>query len=191
MALARGFKAEAERRAAALWAELEHPLTAPLDLDSCAAHVGARIVDAGELVAQSRLEELEAIQAWAFSACTFDVAGTPVIVLNPLRGPGRRRADCAHELAHLLLRHQMRVPERVGDYVFFTGNPDQEDEAGWFAGCLLLPRQAVVKAVWAGMDAAEIAELYQTTEEMARFRVNATGAAVQARRARGRRSIAS
>lgn len=50
------------------------------------------------------------------------------------------------------------------------------------AGALLLPRAAVVRAAHAGLDAAGIAELYGTTDEMARFRINATGAAIQARR---------
>jgi Zn-dependent peptidase ImmA (M78 family) len=184
MSLVRGFKAEAERRASALWTELGLPITGPLDLGVAAESLGARIVMADTLIPRRRLEQLEEIQAYAFSACTFEVRGQPVIVLNPLRSEGRQHADCAHELSHLLLRHQMRVPERIGDLVFFTGNADQEDEAGWMAGALLLPRQAVLRAAHAGMNAAAIAEFYQTTEEMARFRINATGAAIQARRSR-------
>ena len=185
MPLVRGFKADAERRAAALWAELSNPTTERLDLEAATASLSARIVMADTLVARGRLEQLEAEQTYAFSACTFEIRDQPVIVLNPLRSEGRQRADCAHELAHLLLRHQMRVPERIGGYVFFTGNADQEDEAGWMAGALLLPRQAVLRAALTGMDAAAIATHYATTEEMARFRINATGAAIQARRGRG------
>lgn len=180
MPLVRGFKAEAERRAAAVWQGLETPLTVPIDLRMVAAGVGARVVMADELIDMRRLEQLEEIQPFGFSACTFEVDGGHAVILNPLRSSGRQRADCAHELAHLLLRHQMRVPERVGDYVFFTGNVDQEDEANWFAGCLLLPRSAVLKAVYTGMDAPALAEHFETTEEMARFRINATGAAAQA-----------
>ena len=184
MSLVRGFKAEAERRASALWAELELPITGPFDLQKAADSLGARIVMADALIPRRRLEQLEELQAYAFSACTFEVRDRPVIVLNPLRSEGRQHADCAHELSHIVLRHQMRVPERIGDLVFFTGNVDQEDEAGWMAGALLLPRQAVLRAAHAGMNAAAIAEFYQTTEEMARFRINATGAAIQARRGR-------
>lgn len=184
MPLVRGFKADAERRAAALWADLAIAVTDPLDLAAAAESLGARIVMADTLIARTRLEQLEEVQPYAFSACTFEVRDQPVIVLNPLRSHGRQRADCAHELSHLLLRHQMRVPERMGGLVFFTGNADQEDEAGWMAGAMLLPRQAVVRAAHAGMDAAAIAGFYQTTEEMARFRINATGAAIQARRGR-------
>lgn len=186
MPLVRGFKAEAERRAAALWSELGTSITERVDLDAAAAALGARIVLADALVGRSRLEQLEELQPFAFSACTFDIRNQPVIVLNPLRNEGRSRSDCAHELSHLLLRHEMRVPERIGGLVFFTGNADQEDEAGWMAGALLLPRPAVVRAAHSGMDAAAIAEFFGTTEEMARFRMNATGAAIQARRGRQR-----
>jgi Zn-dependent peptidase ImmA (M78 family) len=192
MPLVRGFKAEAERRAAAVWGDLGLAITTPFDLDAAAGSLGARIVMADSLIPRSRLEQLEVLQAYAFSACTFEVREQPVIVLNPLRSQGRQHADCAHELSHILLRHQMRVPERIGDLVFFTGNADQEDEASWMAGALLLPRQAVLRAAHAGMNAAAIAEFYQTTEEMARFRINATGAAIQARRGRqSARSLAS
>lgn len=184
MPLVRGFKAEAERRASALWGDLGLAMTTPFNLDAAAALFGARIVMGDSLIPRSRLEQLEDLQAYAFSACTFEVREQPVIVLNPLRSQGRQHADCAHELSHILLRHQMRVPERIGDLVFFTGNADQEDEAGWMAGALLLPRQAVLRAAHAGMNPAAIAEFYQTTEEMARFRINATGAAIQARRGR-------
>ncbi len=184
MALRRGFKAEAERRATALWSEVGADTSFAIDLNAAAATLGARIVMADALVPTTRLEQLEAFQPFALSACTFDVRDQPVVVLNPLRSPGRRRADAAHELSHLILRHQMRVPERIGDYVFFTGNAEQEDEAGWMAGALLLPRQAVLRAAHVGMDAHALALHYETTDEMARFRLNATGAAVQARRGR-------
>ena len=185
MPLVRGFKAEAERRALALWEEVGSILTDSLDLDACAAALGARLVQANSLVPMARLRELEDLQSSSFSACTFEVQGSPVIVLNPLRGPERQRADCAHELAHIALRHEMRVPERLGNLVFFTGNPDQEEEANWMAGAILLPRTAVLKAALHGMDADALAEHYQTTKQMATFRLNATGAKLHAARRRG------
>jgi hypothetical protein len=188
MPLARGFKAEAERRSAALWSELGTEIAEPFDMNAAAVSLGARIVLADSLIPRARLEQLEELQPFGFSACTFEVRDHPVIVLNPLRTEGRQRSDCAHELSHLLLRHEMRVPERIGDLVFFTGNADQEDEAGWMAGALLLPRPAVMRAAHAGMNVAAIADFYGTTEEMARFRINATGAAIQARRGRQRPS---
>lgn len=185
MPLRRGFKAESERRAVALWQELDQPFDQPFDLDRCVDSIGGRIVMADRLVPRARLEQLEEIQPFGFSACTFEVDDKPVFVLNPLRGLGRQRADCAHEVSHVLLRHEMRVPERLGNSVFFVGNSDQEDEASWLAGCLLLPRQAVTKAAFAGMDAKAVAEHFQTTLEMARFRMNATGATLQAGRRKG------
>ena len=55
----------------------------------------------------ARLEELERLQAFAFSAATFEVHDRKVIVTNPLRSSGRRRSDIAHELAHILLGHEL------------------------------------------------------------------------------------
>jgi Zn-dependent peptidase ImmA (M78 family) len=187
--LRRGFKAEAERRAMALWSQAGSNTANALDLEVVAGLLDARIVLADTLVPRARLEELEEVQSYAFSACTFIVRDHPVVVLNPLRPPGRQRADAAHELSHIVLRHQMRVPEKVGSFTFFTGNADQEDEANWLAGCLLLPRQAVLRAAHTGMNAELIASHYQTTIEMARFRLNATGAAIQAQR--GRAAVAA
>ena len=182
MALRRGFKAEAERRVTTIWDQVGADLAYPIDLDAVAATLGARIVMANTLVPEAQLRQLEEVQAYAFSACTFDVRDQSVIVLNSLRSPGRQRADAAHELSHLVLRHQMRVPQKIGAYTFFTGNAEQEEEANWLAGSLLLPRQAVVRAAHVGMDAEALAAHYTTTLEMARFRLNATGAALQARR---------
>ena len=50
MPLVRGFKAEAERRAAAIWLELGNTITEPLDVTAAAALLGARIVLADELI---------------------------------------------------------------------------------------------------------------------------------------------
>jgi hypothetical protein len=90
-------------------------------------------------------------------------------------------------LAHLVLRHQMRVPERVGDYVFFTGSTDQDDEANWLGGGLLLRRAVLLHAAARGLTADLIADQYGTTSKMATFRLHTTGAARQLERFRSRK----
>lgn len=187
MSLVRGFKAQAEKLAEKAWLDLSLPDGDRFDIERFAESLGGRIVLADTLVPRARLEEIDHIQPFAFSACTFQLDRGPVIVLNPVVGEGRRRSDAAHELAHIMLRHQMRVPERLGDYVFFTGDVDQEDEANWLGGCLLLPRQIVLRAAARGMTADGIAQRYGTTPKMATFRLNATGAARQLERVRARR----
>src|SRR5207245_8775387 len=39
---------------------------------------------------------------------------------------------------------------------FFTCDPDEEQEANWLAGCLLLPRDLLVRSLRSGLDAVAI-----------------------------------
>lgn len=145
--------------------------------------------DAGEFVPRERLKALAAIQPDAFSAGTFRLEdGRYVVVFNSLHTPTRVRSDIAHELAHLLLEHETRSLERIGEFGFFTCNAEQEEEANWLAGCLLLPREAAVRTVRRGWSAAKVADEYGISEQMARFRLHASGATVQVRRARAART---
>lgn len=158
-------------------------------LKQVAADMGADIIAADQLVARSRLEELAIIQPDAFSAATFERAnGRKAIVFNPLHSKGRSRSNQAHELAHILLDHEVRTIERVGSFIYFTCDTEQEEEADWLGGCLLLPRPLLLKAAFAGMGSVEIAEKFETSEPMARFRLNASGVLVQVGRARAKKA---
>jgi Zn-dependent peptidase ImmA (M78 family) len=185
--LRRGFLAEAEREAKRIRAELGLGPGAPIDVSQIAKHLGIRVIAADELIDAARLQDLERVQAFAFSACTFDIDGTKVIVVNPLRTPARRASDIAHELAHLLLAHQLDEIRSVGGVPFRTCRPDQEEEATNLGGTLLLPRPLLLSAVRRGLDDQAIAAQYDVTTEMARFRVNRTGVRRQLRSTRQRR----
>ncbi|HVA05208.1 MAG TPA: ImmA/IrrE family metallo-endopeptidase [Acidimicrobiales bacterium] len=181
----RGFKSQAERLAVDIRGRHGCGDTQTAPLDVVAKELGATIVPADELVDRGRLEELEVLQEGAFSAATFRLPnGTRVIVYNPLHGLGRTRSNQAHELAHILLDHDLRTIERVGSLNFFTCDIEQEEEADWLAGCLLLPRPLLLKSAVSGLTPAQIAEKYDTSEPMARFRLNASGVLVQVGRAK-------
>jgi Zn-dependent peptidase ImmA (M78 family) len=184
MTLRRGFLAEAERHAARLRDELGLEPGDPVDIQAAAGHLGVRVVPADALVDITRLQELERIQAFAFSACTLDVNGTKVIVFNPLRSLARTTSDIAHELAHLVLGHRLDEVRVVAGTPFRTCRPDQEEEATTLGGTLLLPRPLLLRAARRGLGAAEIADEYGVTTEMARFRFHRTGVERQARSAR-------
>jgi len=144
----RGFKSQA--KAVALSARADMGL-GPAETTSPAAiadHLGVavRLSAADELIARSRFEELQSLQSDAFSAATFRLpSGRAVIVYNPLNEPARTNSDIAHELAHLMLEHPVKTIERVGGLNFFTCDAEEEQEANWLAGCLLLPRPLLVK----------------------------------------------
>jgi Zn-dependent peptidase ImmA (M78 family) len=116
----------------------------------------------------------------------FDVAmGDDTFALfNPLRSQPRQRSDVAHELSHLLLKHDLTEVREVAGVPFRTCRADQEEEATTLGGTLLLPRPLVVHAVGQNMSIEYIARRYGVTEEMARFRVNTTGAIRQIDRRR-------
>ncbi len=135
----------------------------PLDTNALARHVGAQLRAADELTSLTKPKELEALQQDAFSACTFDLGTRKVIVVNPLATDERRRSDVSHEASHLLLDHKLldhkvREVGQLGGPSFFTCDPDEEQEANWLAGCLLLPRDLLVRSLRSGLDAVAIAE---------------------------------
>lgn len=171
----RGFKAEAERTADRLRKELGLRPTERLDPDALARHVGAHVRCADELTDRSKLEQLEDLQAGAFSACTLTIGERHYIIYSPLASEGRRSSDVCHEVAHIVLGHEVGEVERVGSFTFFTCDPDEEQEANWLAGCLLLPRPLLLKAAKGGFDPAGIAAEFGVSEQMASFRLRTTG----------------
>ena len=179
MTLPRGFKAEAERTAARLRTELGVEDHAPVDVKDVAEQSGVRVLAATDLVDKERLEEIEAIQAFAFSACTFEINDRHVIVFNPIRTPERTTSDIAHELAHLLLGHDLAEVQFLDGVPFRTCRADQEEQATALGGTILLPRPLLLRQARAGATIESIAEAHCVTEEMARFRWNTTGVARQ------------
>lgn len=183
-----GFKTQAERLASDIRQRHDCRDDQPAPLDAVASEFGAEIVPADRLIDRVRLEELQRLQADAFSGATFRrPGGRRVIVYNPLHTEGRSRSNQAHELAHVILDHKVRTLQRVGDLSFLTCDVEQEEEADWLGGCLLLPRPLLVRAAYRGMGPTEIAETYKTSEPMARFRLNASGVLVQVGRAKAAR----
>ena len=160
----------------------------PVPLDKFAADLSVDMIPADSLVPRARIEELQSLQDDAFSAATFKLRnGRRVVVYNPLHSEGRTRSNQAHELAHIALQHSLRTVEKVGGMTFMTCDVEQEEEADWLGGCLLLPRPVLLKAAAQGKTAAQIADTYRTSEHMARFRLNASGVLVQIGRAKANR----
>jgi Zn-dependent peptidase ImmA (M78 family) len=81
----------------------------------------------------------------------------------------------------------MRSVQTIGGVSFFTCDADEEQEANWLAGCLLLPRPLLYQAARRGLDAVDIAETYSVSEQMAAFRLRTTGVTRQLEAARARR----
>jgi Zn-dependent peptidase ImmA (M78 family) len=184
----RGFKAEAERLASRLRDQLGTSSTTPVDILQLAEQQRVTVLSATDLIDETRLREIESLQPGAFSAATFHLPdNTITAVYNPLNDPVRTTSDIAHELAHVLLKHDVRELQQLAGHTFFTCNPEQEEEANWLAGCLLLPRDLLLREARAGSTPELIASRHHVSVVMARFRLNASGVQLQVRRSRQRR----
>lgn len=158
---------------------------AGVDVYRLADHLKVEVCSADQLVPRMQLEQLEKIQPGAFSAATFHLPdGRTVAVFNPCSPRPRTHSDLAHELAHVLLGHIVRELQRIGGHAFLTCDPEQEQEANWLAGCLLLPRALLLKEARNGADGDTLAEKYGVTPSMARFRLNTSGVLLQLQRTR-------
>jgi Zn-dependent peptidase ImmA (M78 family)/DNA-binding XRE family transcriptional regulator len=72
--------------------------------------------------------------------------GTPFAFLNTMKSGERGRFDGAHELGHLVLHSDERVPR----------GPDAEQEANRFAAAFLMPAHSVIAARLAGATVDQI-----------------------------------
>lgn len=178
----RGFKTEAERLAERTRANMGLLPHDRLMLSGLASHLNFEIIPADRLVDRARLEALESLQPGAFSAATFHLPGRTVAVYNPLSEQARTNSDLAHEAAHIVLNHDVREIQQIAGHTFLTCNPEQEEEANWLAGCLLLPRALLLREAYAATSADTLAAKYEVSVHMARFRLNASGVLLQVRR---------
>ena len=144
VALRRGFKAEAERLATDIWGAMGLSPGECMDGVGLAKHIGCTVRPADELVDIAKLRQLKRVQDDAFFACTFKLPKGHAIVFNPLMTATRRNSDIAHEVSHIVLDHRLSRLERLGGVAFLAGDKQQEDEAAWLSGCLLLPRFALI-----------------------------------------------
>lgn len=180
MTLRRGFKSEAEEIAKRVRAELGMSSAQSVELGALADLLVVEVRAGDELIPRERFVKLEQIQHDAFSACTFRLSPERVVVVyNPLSAKSRRKSDLAHELAHILLDHELSRIERVGDVTFLSCDAIQEEEAAWLSGCLLLPRALLLAEVRMGSSATDISRKYGVSEGMARYRLNVTGVVKQ------------
>lgn len=188
MSLRRGFKAEAERLANEIWREMRLTPKDRMDAVRLAEHVGCVVRPADSLVDIAKLKELRRIQQDAFFACTFKLPGDRfAIVFNPLVSDTRRNSDIAHEVAHVVLDHSFSQLQRLGDIAFLSGDKQQEDEAAWLSGCLLLPRSALIHDLRERRTPGTIARHRIVSRKMADYRIRVTGVRRQLAAERRRR----
>lgn len=183
MSLRRGFKAEAERIASEVRAELSLTATCRLNPLVLARHLEIPVLTIRHCQRSSQnpalLKCLLRDEGDSFSAITLFIGSRRVIVHNESHALTRQANDIVHEIAHCLLQHP---PAPVTDH---SGcrcwNETLEDEANWLAGTMLVPREGALALARSGSTIAEIAESFGVSEQLCRWRINQTGVAHQLR----------
>lgn len=179
----RGFKTEAKTLALELRTEIGLGPHVPFDPYMLAAEYGIRVVPLSALECSGRDHFLKSDGSALSGALIPD--GTSVIILdNDAQPVARRRNTVSHELAHVVLEHEFGVSLADERKCGLSG--DQEKEADWLAGELLIPYAAAFRLARSNAADDDVAERMSVSLAVARWRMNASGARKVAARTRGR-----
>ena len=188
----RGFKTWSEQTALRARQKLKLPASSPLDPFRFADLLGLSVVTPTELsdLAVDVRQRLVHDHRDCWSAITVTDGASHLIVVNPSHARTRLNSSLAHEIAHIILGHEpsMMFMSPNSGMALRTHNEEQEEEANWLAGCLLLPREALMLIRRMGKSAEDACLEYGVSSAMLRFRFNVTGVDVQLRHRQGRRS---
>jgi Zn-dependent peptidase ImmA (M78 family) len=126
----------------------------------------------------------------SWSAITLSFESTHLIIHNPDHAPARQQSNLMHEIAHVICGHKPSKFIQVGGLPISIRTCDQEieNEAAWLGGCLQIPRDAVIWALRRQMSTADIAAYYGSSQLLAKYRIDVTGARAQIARTKARRS---
>lgn len=126
---------------------------------------------------EETVRQLSVIDASSWSAVTVRLGTRQVVVINAAQDEKRLPNNIVHELAHIILGHaSARVDISEDGHLWLsTYGRDQEDEADWLAASLLVPRDGLLSCYSRCRNAEAIAEQFNVSLELARWRLNVTG----------------
>lgn len=178
-----GFKAAAKRLAMELRAEIGLDAHAPFDPYAFASEYGIPVVQLSDLNGAPRDHFLRA-EGSALSGALIP-NGTGVVILeNDAQPLTRRRTTMCHELAHVVLEHKFGVS--LSDERKCGLGGDQEAEADWLSGEILIPRDGAFQLARVNATDEQAAHTYDVSLAIARWRMNHSGARKVMERARAK-----
>lgn len=179
MPFKRGFKSQCERRSVELRKRLGIPEHGPLLADQLAEELGVTVwsVDQVAGMSSTSLQVLEDQQDDSWLALTMRIGPKHLVIHKTVSSEGHRNSIVMHELSHIILGHQLAEACMLEDGSLVPGNfdQDQEYEADWLAGTLLLPRPSVVSIRRRRLPNAVACQEYSVTQDMLNWRVKMTG----------------
>lgn len=187
--LRRGFKTWCENAARGYRRELGLAPTAALNPRALARHLKIIVWAPSEVpgAAQKDVHHLTVAAPDEWSALTMRNGDRSLIIVNDAHSIARQNNSIAHEIGHVVLRHEpaKMIVSSDGLMTMTDYNQTHEDEAICFAGAILVPREALLPLVKQGLGDAEIGAYFQVSTDLARMRRNITGVEFQLGRRRG------
>jgi Zn-dependent peptidase ImmA (M78 family) len=179
----RGFKAFAEEIAREVRNEMGVPAHGRVCAFQLADYLGVPTLRLSDLAGQVALtaEQRLALRQEVHGFCMPLPDGRRAIVYNDFNGPPRQQSDVAHEAAHLLLQHQFRSLKQAN-----WREQEEENEAAFLGGALLVPLAAALNIVRRNMGVTEAANSFGVSEQMIAYRCNVSGARAILNRKRAR-----
>ena len=191
--LKRGFKSQCERRSVELRRLLGRGPVDPLRATDVARHYDVTIWRADDIIGVpiSDMQHLLDAGCDEWSGFTLRIGERNLVVVNSTQSERRQNSVLMHEIAHIILGHELKSGTftEAGHFVPGTFNQDQEDEAAWFGGTLLLPRPALLWMRRRQLSDDDAATHFGVSPELLRWRIRMTGIDYQLG-ARKRRSVA-
>lgn len=175
-------KAACKRLAAEVRAEIGLQPMDALDPWKLAEVYGIAVIPVSALPVSSEIREhFTIVRPDLFSGALVPLGNGAVIVENDSHPPARRRSTMGHELAHIFGEHKFGT-SLVSERGCRLADQRQEDEAAEIGGELLIPFEAAKQLARRKATNEEVALQFGVSTDLARWRMDATGARLIARR---------
>lgn len=179
MAFRRGFKSQCERRSVEIRKDLGLAQDAPLFAFTLAEHMDLTVWSTTEIDAltDDDLNNLNHRDDDSWSALTMRMGTNHLIVYKDGASAPRINSVVMHEIAHIILGHELADACILDDGSLVPSNfsQDQEDEADWLAGALLLPRPVLMTIRSKRLSNSEVRRRYRVSNDMLEWRIRMTG----------------
>ena len=175
----RGFKAWCERTAGDYRKSLGLQLDVALDPHALAKLLGVRVVTPSDIpgLSDSSLQQLTVTDSSSWSAVTISRNGVVLVILNSGQSVRRQTNSLGHELSHIILNHTSDDAQLSRQGFLFRGrfSKEQEEEADWLTGCLLVPGDGLLRAYRRTSSSSLLANRFGVSEALVNWRIRMTG----------------
>jgi Zn-dependent peptidase ImmA (M78 family) len=175
-------KAACKRLAAEVRAEIGLQPMEALDPWKLAELYGVKVIALSALPLTSEIRNhFTVARQELFSGALVPFRNGAVIIENDAHPSARRRSTMGHELAHVFGEHKFST-SLVNERGCRLADQTQEEEAAEIGGELLIPFEAAKKLARQNATNEEVALQFGVSTDMARWRMDATGARLIAAR---------